>query len=119
MKVLDQMQPHQKAPTRTRRSSKPRSTSAPAQTVKLAGMVYLLKAGPFYKIGKTTDFDRRLQQIKLHLPYSVEVVHTISALDITVIELFWHKKFAHWRANGEWFTLNDAEVAAFKSYSFM
>ena len=32
------------------------------------GYVYLLKAGPYYKIGKSKDVNRRVKQIKLQLP---------------------------------------------------
>jgi hypothetical protein len=39
-----------------------------------AGVVYLLKAGEHFKIGKSISFDKRLEQIKLQLPYAVEVV---------------------------------------------
>ncbi len=76
-------------------------------------------AGPFYKIGKTTNFKQRLGQIKLQLPYAVEVVHTIETDDINGIERYWHKRFADKRANGEWFVLTEADVAAFKSRSRM
>lgn len=109
--ALDQFQPTQKAATT--------SPSAPRQGTKPTGIVYLLQAGPFYKIGKTTNFNQRLKQIKLQLPYPVTVVHTISTTEISAIETFWHRKFAHQRTNGEWFTLNDAEVAEFKAHTSM
>lgn len=108
--ALDQLQPTpQKSP----------SASAPHQSSKSTGIIYLLQAGPFYKIGKTKNFDQRLKQIKLQLPYPVTVIHTIAARDISASEIFWHRKFAHQRTNGEWFTLNDAEVAEFKSHTAM
>lgn len=109
--ALDQLQPTQQ----------PRATSPSAQrsSSQPTGIVYLLQAGPFYKIGKTTNFKQRLKQIKLQLPYPVTVVHTISTTEISAIENFWHRKFAHRRANGEWFTLNDAEVAEFKAHTSM
>lgn len=74
------------------------------------GVVYLLKAGPFYKIGKAIDFERRLGQIKLQLPYPVEVIHTIKTDDISGIEHYWHKRFVDKRTNGEWFVLTDSDV---------
>ena len=39
------------------------------------GVVYLLKAGPYYKIGNSINFEQRLGQIKLQLPYAVEELH--------------------------------------------
>ena len=96
-----------------------KTAAAPHQNSPTTGVVYLLQAGPFYKIGKTNNFARRLKEIKLQLPYPVTVVHTIAARDISASETFWHRKFAHQRTNGEWFTLNDAEVSEFKSHSAM
>lgn len=84
-----------------------------------SGVVYLLKAGPFYKIGKATDFTKRLRQIKLQLPYPVEVIHRIESNDISATERYWHRKFAHQRSNGEWFILSDAELAEFKAVTKM
>lgn len=78
------------------------------------GVVYLLKAGPFYKIGKASNFERRLSQIKLQLPYPVEVIHTVSTPNITGTETYWHRHFKSKRTNGEWFLLTDEDVAEFK-----
>lgn len=83
------------------------------------GVVYLLKAGPHYKIGKSVVFDKRLGQIKLQLPYAVEVVHTIRAANVSEVESYWHRRFASLRQNGEWFSLTEAEVEEFKSISTM
>jgi hypothetical protein len=83
------------------------------------GVVYLLKAGPHFKIGKSVAFDKRLGQIKLQLPYAVEVVHTIRAANVSEVESYWHRRFASLRQNGEWFLLTDAEVEEFKSISNM
>jgi len=83
------------------------------------GVVYLLKAGPFFKIGKAQAFDKRYRNIKLALPYPTEVVHHISCADITHVERYWHKRFASRRQNGEWFVLTDEEVAEFTSQTKM
>ena len=79
------------------------------------GIVYLLKAGPYYKIGMTKDFANRLDQIKLQLPFPVEVIHKIETDDPHGIETYWHKRFSDKRTNGEWFVLSNADVAAFIS----
>jgi hypothetical protein len=78
-------------------------------------VVYLLKAGPYYKIGKAKDLDKRVKQIRLQLPYPVEVMHSIETDDSSGIENYWHKRFACKRANGEWFLLTDDDVTAFMS----
>lgn len=108
--ALDQLQPtSQKSP----------STSTSRQDSNSTGVVYLLQAGPFYKIGKTNDPNRRVKEVKLQMPFPVTRIHTIAVHDISAVETFWHRRFAHQRINGEWFTLNDAEVAEFKSHTAM
>lgn len=82
-------------------------------------VVYLLKAGPYYKIGKAKDLDQRVKQIKLQLPYSVETLHSIATDDSMGIESYWHKRFASKRVNGEWFLLTDDDVATFVSRETM
>ncbi len=82
-------------------------------------VVYLLKAGPYYKIGKAKDLDQRVKQIKLQLPYPVETLHSIKTDDSMGIESYWHKRFACKRVNGEWFLLTDDDVATFVSRETM
>lgn len=87
--------------------------------VPVAGVVYMLQGGQWFKIGKSVNPDKRLTQIKLQIPFPVEVVHTIRAADPLKAEAHWHRRFAALRQNGEWFLLTDAEVKEFKSVSEM
>jgi hypothetical protein len=89
---------------------------APAKPL---GTVYMLKSGPHYKIGKTKDFDARLGQIKLQLPFNVEVIHKIETDDPSGIEAYWHRRFMGKRNNGEWFSLSEDDVTAFVSRTRM
>ncbi len=92
------------------------STSIAKPETQPIGSVYLLKAGPFYKIGKSINFEKRLKQIKLQLPYPVEVVHTISTPEHSKLEAYWHQRFRSKRTNGEWFLLTDEDVEEFVGY---
>ena len=83
------------------------------------GWVYMHKAGPYYKIGRTKNLNTRTKQIRLALPYDVENVHVIQTSNPVATERYWHNRFADKRANGEWFLLTDAEVAEFKSKTQM
>lgn len=78
------------------------------------GVVYLLKAGPHYKIGKTNNMSRRLTELKIQLPFPVQLVHKIHTENMSNVERIWHKQFANKRRNGEWFALTDSDVAQFK-----
>ena len=100
----------------------PASVAAPSKRkskTPVAGVVYLLQGEKYFKIGKSINMEKRLTQIKLQLPYRVELVHTIHAAHPLQAESYWHKRFAALRRNGEWFELGEAEVAEFKSVEAM
>src|SRR6516225_11798607 len=56
------------------------------------GHVYLLRAGSFYKIGMSRDFEGRFDQIRLQLPFPVKEVHRIETDDPEGIERYWHER---------------------------
>ncbi|HET6908043.1 MAG TPA: GIY-YIG nuclease family protein [Mycobacteriales bacterium] len=80
----------------------------------VTGVVYLLRMGEFYKIGKSNDPGRRLYEVGLRLPEKHDLVHVIETDDPSGIEAYWHRRFASQRANGEWFRLATDDVSAFR-----
>lgn len=74
------------------------------------GFVYALSSGPFVKIGRGREADKRIKSLKIQLPFPVEVVNVIPCNDPQTAEKTLHNLFGQWRENGEWFALNPDQV---------
>jgi hypothetical protein len=90
---------------------------APAIKSRNYGFVYLVGSddGMFCKIGRAKDVSKRLEQIKLQLPYKIKLLHTIRVSDSIWAESYLHRKYRHCRMNGEWFKLSDSDIRDIKS----
>jgi Meiotically up-regulated gene 113 len=90
------------------------STSRTPATVAVTGVVYLLRMGRRYKIGRTNALGRREYELGIQLPEKSRTIHRIETDDPEGIEAYWHRRFAAKRGRGEWFALDASDVAAFK-----
>lgn len=87
---------------------------------KTAGYVYLLRsASGYWKIGKTVNPADRIKTFSVKLPFEVEYEHLISCEDYSRAETELHARFAPKRVNGEWFCLDEADVAWIKAIKYL
>jgi hypothetical protein len=63
------------------------------------GVVYLMKSGRYYKIGRSNSAGRRAYELAILLPEPLKLVHAIETDDPPGIERYWHERFADRRAN--------------------
>ena len=85
------------------------------QGTETRGVVYLIKSGRTYKIGKTGSMEGRSRQFAIQLPHPHVIVHKLETDDIAGIEAYWHRRFEGKRlGTSEWFALNADDVKAFQ-----
>ena len=80
----------------------------------MKGFVYLFreKGAEYIKIGMTcreSVYDR-FAAFKMYSPKESEIVHVIEAHDAKGLEKELHEKYAHLRANGEFFKLSQKDI---------
>lgn len=77
------------------------------------GYVYIIRdidVTGFYKIGKTNQPSRRLNEFVAQYPFRFMVSHIIVCRDMTAVETLLHRHFAGKRTRGEWFSLTSEDV---------
>jgi hypothetical protein len=74
------------------------------------GFVYVIRCGPYFKIGRTVAITPRLKALSIQLPHRLEVVLTAEVYDMVEEERWLHKVFEDRRLNGEWFDLDDGAL---------
>jgi len=78
--------------------------------------IYIIKCGDskFYKIGRTTDLNRRLYDIQSTNPYSISLCKFIECKDnnyYKILEKTIHLHLKNYNHHGEWFLLSDSLFA--------
>lgn len=88
----------------------------PASPKYRPGYVYLLKSPTgYYKIGRAKNPEKRLETFNVKLPFEVDFECLIYSDDMWFLERELHIKFKDKRVQGEWFKLDDEDIAYIKS----
>ncbi len=76
------------------------------------GIIYILKSGEYYKIGKTKNLPSRLDTLAVgvRVPFDIQLVHSFKSNDYNSAEAGLHKTFESKRTDGEWFVLSQEDV---------
>ncbi|MEY6431239.1 GIY-YIG nuclease family protein [Thioalkalicoccus limnaeus] len=83
-----------------------------------AGYVYLIRSLYGYKIGKTKRMKERARLFSVKLPFDFEIAHYAWCADYHRAETILHRRYGHKRLNGEWFSLDHADVEEIKRFTW-
>jgi ribosomal protein L20 len=72
-------------------------------------LVYLVKSGNYYKIGRSDNIDRRISEMQTGSPHLVQLVHKFETTDGKAEKLL-HQIFKRKNRNREWFELTDLDI---------
>lgn len=67
--------------------------------------IYIIRAGKFYKIGRATDLNNRMETLRTGCPLEIIPVGFYSVQNAVQLELFLHYKLQKYQVRNEWFDL--------------
>lgn len=106
----------QASPMKTSDKSIAMTTPPSQSSFDRGGYVYLIRSPYGYKIGKTKRMKERSQLFSVKLPFNIEIIHYAWHEDYSRAETTLHQRYQRKRMNGEWFSLNQAEVEEIKKF---
>jgi hypothetical protein len=68
-----------------------------------------------YKIGFSKVLDRRIKQLATQPPFELELIHSHLVFDMVAYESAFHHTYRQKRLKGEWFSLSEKDIEAFKT----
>jgi len=81
------------------------------------GWIYILRAGHYYKIGRTKDIRQRFGALSAIPPFPTEIVHVFKSVCMHQDEAELHEQFSDKRCAGEWFALTPDDVTYLQGFS--
>ena len=74
------------------------------------GLVYLIEGLPLYKIGRTRNLPKRLNDLQASSPAPLKVLCILQTVCMQKLEQQLHRKYKHKRIHGEWFRLSESDI---------
>lgn len=86
------------------------------------GYIYVLKAGPYYKIGYADDVEQRLKTVSMSvkpddLTDPIELLFSFQTTSKLIAERQLHSFFDRKRVKGEWFRLDPENVECLRAFA--
>lgn len=72
--------------------------------------IYILYSCGYYKIGITTNIDKRISDLQTGNPFLIQLVFFKIINDASALESELHKKYKNKNVLGEWFWLNNEDI---------
>lgn len=94
----------------------PRITASRPSSSPTAGFVYVIKSPYGFKIGKTVNMRDRTRLFSVKLPFPISIEHYAMFDDYSQAERNFHQIFHAKRLEGEWFNLDDRDLATIRTY---
>jgi transcription elongation factor Elf1 len=69
----------------------------------------------YYKIGKTSDIDNRMEILRYYNPMPMSIVYLHKCNDAGLLEIRLHRIYSRFRRQGEWFELHDFSLPEMKA----
>lgn len=111
---IDKMMPHQFINGLLRQNANERKVAdAIERAHDVLGYVYIIKEcglNKYYKIGKTSTIQGRLNALETAMPYPMEIILIIVTSDYDALESELHRRFKHKRRKLEWFELDENDI---------
>ncbi len=104
-----------------------RATSVPAERLtpmevtgeptegQRSGVVYVLRSAYGYKVGRTRNLPSRMRTFGVKLPFLYTIPLCAWFDDCVAAERHYHDLFSHKRINGEWFDLDESDLARIRA----
>lgn len=78
------------------------------RTVAVPHLTYVIRSGPFVKIGTSSDIEKRVRELRISNPHEVEAVAVLAGG--RAVEGSLHRRFKAYRHRHEWFRI-EGELA--------